>query len=182
MITPRQNALYWREWAAAKRALMPGRSTWTKYEESQRRHKVTIDSLGYDKSHSEFTNKEFDLVLGGLRAISQPGNLGAQLRQVRGDHVRALYALERVMKKLGVDRNYVQGIIDHMDFSAPDGRDPDRDRWEEERERSARPRKFFGELTFPELQKVIIALRLQLKRKNERAEHRPGAETTPGPA
>jgi hypothetical protein len=150
MITPRQNALYWREWAAAKRALMPGRSTWTKLEENTRRHEITIKALGYDKSHLDFTNADFDQVLGELRAISQPGNLNAQLRQVRGAHRRAEWSLHRLMRKLGVDRNYVQCIIDHMDFEHAGfvTRHPKLD-----------------DLTFEELQKVIIALRKQAKRK-----------------
>lgn len=154
MLSDRQNSLYWLEWAAAKRALMPGRSTWTKLEENTRRHEITIRALGADKSHLDFSNADFDQVLGELRAISKPGDLNAQLRQVRGAHRRAEWSLHRLMVKLGVDRNYVQGIIDRMDFEhAGPIRHPSLD-----------------ELTEPELKKVIIALRKHSRRKREPAE------------
>lgn len=152
MITPRQNALYWREWAAAMRALMLERSTWTKLEENTARHLVTMEALGIDKSHLEFTNADFDKVLGALRAISQPGNLNAQLRQVRGQHRRMEWALDRLMKKLGVDRNYVQAVVDRMDF---------------EHRTSATLHPKLEDLTAPELEKVLIALRKQVKRKKD---------------
>lgn len=177
MLTRSQNALYWREWSAAKRALMlsasPARTreTWTKLEENTRRHEITIRALGADKSHVDFTNAEFDQVLGELRAISKPGDLNAQLRQVRGAHRRAEWSLDRLMRKLGVDRNYVQGIVDQMfepviipaSFAM----------WDRERRRTTAPRKLLDKLTESELKKVIIALRKQLKRQREPAEVAP---------
>ncbi len=77
-MSPRQNALYWREWAAAKRALMPGRATWTKYEENEHRHELHLEALGQEKSHLEFDNDDFDHVLSAFRAKSRPGDLKAQ--------------------------------------------------------------------------------------------------------
>jgi hypothetical protein len=34
MLSKSQNSLCWREWAAAKRTLTPGRVTWTKHGEA----------------------------------------------------------------------------------------------------------------------------------------------------
>lgn len=167
-MTRAQNALYWREWSAAKRALMPGRETWTKHEENTRRHAITIEALGHDKSHLDFSNSDFDKVLGALRAISKPGDLNAQLRQVRGAHRRARYALDQLMRELQVDRNYVQGVVDQMNFggtpafSFSDALRPDA--WQRERERAKVPKRLLEELTEPELKKVIIALRKQVRR------------------
>ncbi len=148
-MSPAQNSLYWREWAAAKRALMPGRSTWTKLEETERRHEITIEALGIDKSHLDFDNADFDKVLGALRAISKPGDLNAQIRQARGQHRRMHYELDRLMEKLGVDRNYVQGVVDQMAFHHPS---------------SITHHPSIDDLTADELKKVLIALRKQTKR------------------
>lgn len=153
-MSPRQTALYWREWSAAKLALMSGRETWTKLEETMRRHAIHLETLGTDKSSRDFTNTDFDQILGAFRAISRPGDLNAQLRQIRGAHRRAEWALDRLMRKLGVDRNYVQGVIDHMDF---------------EHEGSAIRHPNLDDLTFQELEKVIIALRKQTKRQRDLA-------------
>jgi hypothetical protein len=51
MLTRAQNALYWREWSAAKRALMPARETFTKLEETTRRHELHVQAIGEEKSH-----------------------------------------------------------------------------------------------------------------------------------
>lgn len=173
-MSPAQNALYWREWSATKRALMsqigrggPGRSTWTKFEENTRRHEITLKALGHDKSHVDFSNSEFDLVLAELRAISRPDDLNAQLRQTRGAHIRAQHLLDRLMRQLGVDRNYVQGVIDQMFPTRAPAPDRPRDRWQDERDQPSRPRRLLDQLTGPELQKVIIALRKQLKRQRQ---------------
>lgn len=176
MITSRQNALYWREWAAAKRALMPGRETWTKLEENERRHDITIEALGRDKSHLEFTNADFDKVLGALRAISKPGDLNAQIRQARQQDIRARYVLDRLMVKLGKGRNYVQGVIDKIynDDPAPDlNKLPLEERaaarWQRERARDSRPRKLMENLTADEMKPVLNALREQVKRRRNAA-------------
>ncbi len=143
-MTPKQNNLYWREWSAAHKA-----------DPKADRHQLHVEALGHDKSHLDFTNDDFDKVLGAFRAISRPGDLNAQLRQIRGQHRRALYILERLMRQLGVDRNYVQAVIDQMQIEHPTAftRHPTLD-----------------DLTAPELEKVIIALRKQAKRQCEPAE------------
>lgn len=46
------------------------------------RHELHRRALGYGKSSKDFTNAEFDKVLAALRAISEPGNLDAQLNAI----------------------------------------------------------------------------------------------------
>ncbi|MEM8550700.1 MAG: hypothetical protein AAGF10_07910 [Verrucomicrobiota bacterium] len=59
---PRQEALYWNLLRQLEQ--MQGGERFT----SDDRHAITIQALGYDKSHKEFSNKEWDLVFGLLRA------------------------------------------------------------------------------------------------------------------
>jgi hypothetical protein len=96
--------------------------------------------------------KEVDDLKGALLAIAQPSDLGAQLRQARQRHTRARFVLDRLIVRLGVDRNYVQGVIDQMAFLHPSSfiRHPSLD-----------------ELTFEELEKVLIALRKQIARQKK---------------
>lgn len=57
------------------------------------RHELHVMALGLDKSHLEFTNQDLDLVLAEFRAISQPDNLAAQLRQQDQPRTRLLYSI-----------------------------------------------------------------------------------------
>ena len=151
MLSKAQNSLYWREWSAAKRALMPGRSTWTKHEEETRRHEIHIRALGADKSHLDFTNADFDKVLAELRAISRPADLNAQLRQLNQQHYRLLFGIRKLASELhGAGwRRYVAGIIDHMNADgALQGSDLD-------------------QLAPADLEKIMIALRKDQARQKQ---------------
>jgi hypothetical protein len=115
MLTRAQNALYWREWSAVKRVLMPGRSTWTKHEESERRHALHIQALGDDKSHVDFNNEDFDHVLGALRAISRPDDLNAQLHALNGQRARLLHGIRKLADEASpYAREYINGIVERM--------------------------------------------------------------------
>lgn len=83
-MSPLQTRLYWREWAAARRA-----------DPSADRHALHVVALGSDKSSTAFSNAEFDLVLGAFRAVSRPADLDAQLRQQDQPRARALYGIQR---------------------------------------------------------------------------------------
>jgi hypothetical protein len=85
----KQIALYWREWGGAVTARKRDGL------QAPDRHEVHVQALGYDRSMKVLTNAEFDKVLGAFRAISQPENLGAQVRQVRMPRVRMIWKLER---------------------------------------------------------------------------------------
>ena len=89
-MTALQNSLYFREWGRVRTACkqqgfpIPDR------------HSLHVKALGQDKSHLDFTNDDFDRVLAEFRAISQPDNLAAQLRQQEQPRRRLLYSICRM--------------------------------------------------------------------------------------
>jgi len=86
-MTALQNRLYFREW---------GRVRSTCKQQGfpiPDRHGLHVKALGLDKSHLDFTNEDLDQVLAGFRAISQPENLAAQLRQLDQPRRRLLYSI-----------------------------------------------------------------------------------------
>ena len=89
-MTALQNSLYFREWgrvrAACKEQGFPVPD----------RHSLHVKALGQDKSHLDFSNEDFDLVLAEFRALSQPDNLAAQLRQQDMPRRRLLYSIRRL--------------------------------------------------------------------------------------
>jgi hypothetical protein len=89
-MTALQNSLYFREWgrvrAACKQQGFPVPD----------RHALHVKALRHDKSHLAFTNDDFDLVLAEFRALSQPDNLVAQLRQQDMPRRRLLYSIRRL--------------------------------------------------------------------------------------
>jgi hypothetical protein len=89
-MTTLQNRLYFREWgrvrAACKQEGFP----------IPDRHDLHVKALGLDKSHLDFTNEDLDQVLAEFRAISQPDNLAAQLRQQDQPRCRLLYSICRM--------------------------------------------------------------------------------------
>ena len=86
-MTPSQNSLYFREWGRVRTACkqqgfpVPDR------------HVLHVKAIGHDKSHLDFSNEDFDLVLAEFRALSQPENLAAQLRQQDMPRRRLLYSI-----------------------------------------------------------------------------------------
>lgn len=83
-MSPKQKALYWTSWQAAKRA---GQLA------DPDRHRLMFEALGYAASSKSLTNDEFDKVLGAFRAISQPTNLRAQVRQIDQPRTRLLHRI-----------------------------------------------------------------------------------------
>jgi len=113
--TPGQKIMLFSLWNQAKRVLMNGRETWTKHEEDRRRHELTKQILGREKSWGLLNRRsDVDLLKAGLLAIIRPGDLDTQLRMVRSDHKRLMYRLRQLQRELDVDSNYVQAIIDRM--------------------------------------------------------------------
>jgi len=86
-MTPAQNKLYFREWgrvrSVCKQQGFP----------IPDRHDLHVKALGLDRSHLDFTNEDLDQVLAEFRAISQPDNLAAQLRQQDQPRRRLLYSI-----------------------------------------------------------------------------------------
>jgi len=88
-MSPKQNSLYWREWAAVHRA-----------DPQADRHELHIRALGKDRSMKDLTNAEFDKVLGVFRSITRPADLDGQLRQIEQPRTRLLYTID---KQFGVN-------------------------------------------------------------------------------
>ncbi len=143
MISNRQNRFYWGLWGKAKRELMHGRETWTWLNENNRRHELHVRAIGYDKSHYDLTNREFDRVIAELKAIINPGAARPSRINAQDMERRRLYfGLRSLMRKLRVRENYVQAIADRMFFKLP-----------------------VNLLETEELRKLIIALREHEKRR-----------------
>lgn len=145
-LTPRQLAHHWQLWSRAKAVLMPGRSTWTKYEENELRHTLYREALGADKSLTEFTNADFDKVKAAMLAIIEPGDLSAQLRQLSQERNRLLYGIRRMVRELGAGEAYVQAIIERMNAEGDLGGND------------------LEELAPADLRKVMVALRQHERR------------------
>jgi len=79
-MTPAQTALYFREWGRV-RAHYLAKGIDPK-QADHKRHELHRRALGVDKSSKTFTNADLDKVLAVFRAITEPGNLTAQLRQL----------------------------------------------------------------------------------------------------
>lgn len=92
-MTQKQDSLYWREWAAARRA-------WPDAD----RHELHVQALGVDKSHKLFTNADFDKVLGAFRAVSNRSSLNAQVKQIQQPKTRLLRRIQDQIKVLGLFR------------------------------------------------------------------------------
>src|ERR1039457_3450629 len=89
-MTALQKSIYFREWgrvrAACKQQGFPVPD----------RHSLHVKALGQDTSHLDFTNDDFDRVLAEFRALSQPDDLPAQLRQQDMPRRRLLYSIMRL--------------------------------------------------------------------------------------
>jgi hypothetical protein len=103
-MSPAQTKLYWREWAAVRRA-----------QPEADRHAITAQTLGSLVSSRSLTNAQFDLVLGSFRAISQPSNLAAQMRQLAQPRTRAEAKVDLLLLQIehhGKHPNYAASIIE----------------------------------------------------------------------
>jgi hypothetical protein len=113
-MTSKQSALYWREWQAAKQALVIHQGLLPSEADAER-HKIHLVELGSDKSSAAFTNADLDKVLAGFRAISRPDDLDGQLRQSDQPHRRLVWAIER----LGLDDAYLDSLASQLYGGGP---------------------------------------------------------------
>ena len=90
-MTPKQQSLYWREWAAV-RAAKPDAD----------RHDLHHQALGAAKSSKDFDNRDLDKVLAVFRSISDPDALKPQLRQANQERARLEHRLSEITQCLGV--------------------------------------------------------------------------------
>src|ERR1700731_101289 len=96
-----KDGLYWREWSAV-----------TRRDNRPDRHALHIRALGYDKSHVDLTNREFDKILAEFRAISRPADLIAQLDAMNGRKKRTIFGIRRTAAKMKVGPEYVAAIAE----------------------------------------------------------------------
>jgi hypothetical protein len=136
-----QQAMHWSLWKRVKAKLMPGRSTWTKHEEDQRRHELYVQALGEEKSLTQFTNDDLDQVKAAMLAIVEPGNLKAQLAAINGQRTRLLFGIRRL-----APADYVDGLVARMNRESKLGGSD------------------LEALHPPELAKVLIALKMHERR------------------
>lgn len=95
-MSPAQTSLYWREWAAVVR-----RARLDAAPEPDR-HAIHAAALGAAKSSKQFTNADLDRVLAEFRALSQPHNLNAQVRQQDQPRARKLGRIEELLRCLAL--------------------------------------------------------------------------------
>jgi hypothetical protein len=151
-----QQHLHWALWKRVKAKLMPGRETWTKHEETERRHALYVQALGDEKSLTAFDNDDFDKVKAAMLAIVEPTNLNAQLHALNGQRKRLLFGIRRLVKSMGADELYVAGIVRTMNAEGKLGSED------------------LEQLHPRELTKVMIALRQHEKRGCLHAQTSPG--------
>jgi hypothetical protein len=94
---------YWREWQAVHKA-----------RPDLDRHAFHVEIFGEDKSHVDFTNDDFDAFLGACKAITEPGNLQAQLDALNGRKKRLRFGILAAAAELGVGLDYIDGIVRQM--------------------------------------------------------------------
>lgn len=115
-LTRKQTYLYFTLWKQAWAVLQKNQQSAISHQPSAR-HQITARALGVDKSSKDFTNADFDKVLGELRAIIEPDNLAAQLRQLNQERGRLLYGIRReanLAVGAGKAEAWLRGLVRRM--------------------------------------------------------------------
>lgn len=81
-MTPKQRSYYWSLWSQV-------RDQWPDAD----RHELHVQALGKDVSSSLLTNAQFDQVIAEFKAIIDPSNLNAQIRQLRMIRKRLIWKI-----------------------------------------------------------------------------------------
>lgn len=89
-MTQKQDRLYWREWGKVTRYCKEHD------QEIPDRHELHVQAIGRDKSHKDFNNEDLDKVLAVFRALSEPWNLNAQIRQDNQPRIRLVYRIKKL--------------------------------------------------------------------------------------
>ena len=103
-MTPAQSSLYFAEWAKVRQHYR-AKGIDSKQADNKR-HELHRRALGLDKSSKDFTNADLDKVLAAFRAVSDGGNLDAQLRQLE----QPAYRRQRMIARCRhAARSFIQG-------------------------------------------------------------------------
>ena len=93
-MTPKQESLYWREWAAVRRVDPEADRHALHARAEVRRHGLV--TIGAPQSHKVFDNDDFSGVLALFRSISQPTQIAPQLRHVDEHRRRLIWKIEQL--------------------------------------------------------------------------------------
>ncbi len=104
-----QNKLYWRLWAALRKA-----------EPGVDRH-ATHEALGLPASHTEWKNSDFDEWKKHCLAKSQPGNYRAQVQQLRMPEIRRRVFIDYLLAAMELTEDYAEGILQQMNRRGKQG-------------------------------------------------------------
>lgn len=151
-MSPKQIAHYRALWGDARKVLR-SRGMSPSDCESQRHAIHREVNKGKDISSLALTNPQFDAVKAAFWAIRYPEDVQTQIQQAEGGKTRRWHVLGGLCAELGEDDGYLAGIVARMQREGklrPGGRDLQLD-----------------DLTNGEIDKLIIALRLQVRRKVE---------------
>jgi hypothetical protein len=119
-MTSAQSMLYFREVGRVRDVL---KAKGLPFGDVQR-HALHKKALGVAKSSKDFTNADLDKVLAALKAISEPGNLTAQMRAMEQPQLRRLDAQTACLKlldELGIGRDSTQERTDFIQRAYLDG-------------------------------------------------------------
>ncbi|HSI11757.1 MAG TPA: hypothetical protein VK961_06915 [Chthoniobacter sp.] len=132
----------WQEaWKIFRRQGVPAK------ENDQRRRDATRQAFGYDRSWKEnWTESEVDKMKAHLLALTQPADMTAQMEQLNQSRRRHRWVIDQQCGKLGKPHAYAEAIAARMN--------------QEGRIGSAS----IDELGTEDLEKIIVALKLQVKR------------------
>ena len=101
-MTAKQNSFYWRLWGNACQA-----NHWSS-QDGALRHDAHARALGYDKSHTAFTNEEFDRIIRFFQLLQDPDNLNAVLffqNPGREEKKRLIWSIQHL-----ADEPYIKAI------------------------------------------------------------------------
>lgn len=116
-MTTKQNNLYFRAWAKAK-AVFVKFAGYSPHDAEALRHELHRDALGNDKSHTEFTNDDFDAVLDAFEAVTVLSSGPSEARD-RASTMPRRRAIHGILKY--ADDPYVAAIAVDQ-FGTPDWR------------------------------------------------------------
>ncbi len=152
-MTEAQLRLYRREWGAARKVLRA--RGFAPSAADAERHALHVQAIGTDKSSLDFTNKDLDKVLAAFRAISRSADLRPQIDAQQQPITRRRWLINELCRQLGHDEGFAYGIAHEMHRGDRDAK----------RKKGARIASAdLDELGERDLDKIIIALRKQIKR------------------
>lgn len=106
-MTKPQIQLYWRQWGRVKKALV-SMGDFSPADADAERHEIHRAALGTDRSHLDFSNRDFDAVLDHFAAylVLETGPTTGPARAEEMPRTRLIFAIE----KLGLDEPYLDKI------------------------------------------------------------------------